>query len=259
MGDDCGGKPMTLDELVDSLAPTGDGAFGVNLADNWTQGRTAYGGITAALALAVTRSAFPDLPPLRSAQVAFIGPLSGRIEIRPSLLRRGRSATYVHAVVEGEAGIGATVTFIFADSRESAVSIPAPRDAARVGDPLQVPPQVMFAQNFDHWFLAGSSDLVDRFVRLKSPSQSNPEIELLAVADLLPPPALFNLPAFAPLSSMNWHIDLMEPARRSRDRRWRVKNVAEMHDQGLSTQQMTMWDGDGRPVASGRQLVALFG
>lgn len=251
---------MTLDELVEALAGSlGDGTCTIDLPDNWSQGRTAYGGITAALGVASARQLFTNLPPLRSLQVAFIGPLSGTIQYVPALLRRGRSATYVRVDASAEGQIGATMVLIFADERDSAVSIAPPLDPVGTGEPMAPPPHVMFAQNFDHTATAGTDGLVDRFVTLKTPSDTNAEYELLAVADLLPPPALFNLPEVAPLSSMNWHIDLMEPARRSTDRRWRVKNVAEMHDHGLSTQQMWMWDGDGRLVASGRQLVTLFG
>jgi acyl-CoA thioesterase len=260
MAADHGERLMTLDELLDELAGSfAGGACTVDLPDNWSQGRTAYGGITAALGAASARRAFADLPPLRSAQVAFIAPLSGQIRFVPTLLRQGRSATYVRVDASAEDRLGATMVLIFAGERESAVSKPPSPEPVGSGDSMAPPPHVMFAQNFDHSATAGTDGLVDRFVTLKAPSNANAEYELLAVADLLPPPALFNLPQVAPLSSMNWHIDLMEPARRSDDRRWRLKNVEEMHDHGLSTQQMWMWDGEGRLVASGRQLVTLFG
>jgi hypothetical protein len=259
MGQNRGPKLMTLDEIVAGLTPSGSGEFAIDLPDNWSQGRTAYGGITAALGLASARAAFDNLPPLRSAQVAFVGPLGGWMALVPTLLRRGRTASFVQVVASSGANVGAVVTFVFAADRESAVSIPIPDTPVATGEALQVPEQVRFAQNFDHWFAGADSNYVDRFIRLKSPSAVDPEIELLAVADLLPPPALFNMPEIVPLSSMSWQIDLMAPARRSADGRWRLRNEAEMHDRGLSTQLMWMWDGDGRQVASGRQLVTLFG
>ncbi|MGD9799873.1 MAG: acyl-CoA thioesterase domain-containing protein, partial [Parvularculaceae bacterium] len=51
------------------------------VADNWLQGRTVYGGMTAALCLEAAQRAVPGLPPLRSAQVSFIGPAEGDLEI----------------------------------------------------------------------------------------------------------------------------------------------------------------------------------
>lgn len=251
---------MTLDDLVTALVASGkDGQHAIDLPDNWGQGRTAYGGFTAAMGLASARDCFADLPPLRSAQVAFVGPLSGRIVFAPTLLRRGRSASFVRVDASSGADVGAAMTFVFADNRDLAVSFAVPDEPVGAGAVIHVPEQVRFAQNFDHWFAEGATDYVDRLVRLKTPSAVDAEIELLAVADLLPPPALFNLPEIVPLSSMSWQIDLMAPARRSADGRWRLKNEAEMHDRGLSTQRMWMWDGAGRLVASGRQLVTLFG
>ena len=251
---------MTLDDLVTALVASGaDGHYAIDLPDNWSQGRTAYGGFTAAMGLASARDCFADLPPLRSVQVAFVGPLSSRIDFAPILLRRGRSASFVRVDASSGKDVGAAMTFVFADDRESAVSIAVPDEPIGTGAVIHVPEQVRFAQNFDHWLVEGVTHFVDRFVRLKVPSSVDPEIEVLAVADLLPPPALFNLPEFVPLSSMSWQIDLMGPAFRSADGRWRLKNEAEMHDHGLSTQRMSMWDGAGRLVASGRQLVTLFG
>ena len=69
---------------------TGDGpAYQSVIGDAWLQGRTAYGGASAAIALTAIKAAFPDLPPLRSAQIAFVGPLAGEVTATPVLLRRG--------------------------------------------------------------------------------------------------------------------------------------------------------------------------
>ena len=59
------------------------------------------------------RSRDTDLPPLRSAQVSFIGPLAGPVHIRAQRLRRGRNAAFVQADVESEAGLGLRATFVF--------------------------------------------------------------------------------------------------------------------------------------------------
>ena len=41
------------------------------LPENWMQGRTTYGGLTAALLLEAARRGHADLPPLRSAMINF--------------------------------------------------------------------------------------------------------------------------------------------------------------------------------------------
>jgi hypothetical protein len=66
-----------------------EGGFALDIADDWLQGRTAYGGLTSAIAPAAARGVSADLPPLRSGQLSMIAPLAGRIEARARLLRQG--------------------------------------------------------------------------------------------------------------------------------------------------------------------------
>ena len=56
-------------ELLSSIKRE-DEAFSVTLHDSWLQGRTAYGGLSAALCVEAALRAVPDVPPLRSAQSA---------------------------------------------------------------------------------------------------------------------------------------------------------------------------------------------
>jgi len=64
---------MSFRTAIESL----DISNAYQLPDSWLQGRTAYGGLTAALALAAAQqSGSEGLPPLRSAQVSFIAPVS---------------------------------------------------------------------------------------------------------------------------------------------------------------------------------------
>ena len=87
------------------------GRFLADLPSSWMEGRTACGEASAAMALSGALAANPGLPPLRSAQISFIGPLSGEVEIRPSLLRRGRSAAFVSSQLQSNGGLGLTATF----------------------------------------------------------------------------------------------------------------------------------------------------
>jgi hypothetical protein len=66
--------------------------FATDIPQSWHQGRTAFGGLSAALCVEAALRAVPDAPPLRSAQFAYIGPASGRVSTTTNTLRRGRSA-----------------------------------------------------------------------------------------------------------------------------------------------------------------------
>ena len=85
---------MSFVELLASIVPT-DAGFAVDAPPSWSQGRTLYGGISSALCLEAVHRAFPDLPPLRSAQIAFVGPASGNVSMHPTILRRGKSTAFV--------------------------------------------------------------------------------------------------------------------------------------------------------------------
>ena len=51
----------------------------ITIPSTWHQGRTAYGGLSSALAYQSAKLVAPDLPPLLTAQIAFSGPLSGEV------------------------------------------------------------------------------------------------------------------------------------------------------------------------------------
>ena len=102
---------MSLGQLLAAAEPL-TGGFRLAIPESWHQGRTAYGGLTAALALHAARQVGgADLPPLRSAQVSFVGPVYGEIEARARVLRRGRNAVWIAAELlrDGEVGTSATL------------------------------------------------------------------------------------------------------------------------------------------------------
>ena len=89
--------------------------FRLAIPEDWHQGRTAYGGLSTALALTAAVKAGGDgLPPLRSAMVSFVGPLFGPVEVGARVLRRGKNATWISGEVlrEGECGLQAGFVFM---------------------------------------------------------------------------------------------------------------------------------------------------
>ena len=66
----------TLDQLIASSQLAGD-QWRYHIGPDWMQGRTAYGGITAALTLDAVMRDHPGDAPLRSTQISFVGPVGG--------------------------------------------------------------------------------------------------------------------------------------------------------------------------------------
>ena len=144
---------MSLSQLLSAAEPREDG-FALAIPPDWLQGRTAYGGLSAALALAAARRAAGDLPPMRSAQVAFVGPLAGPVEARARVLRRGRNATWMTAELSGEGGVGLVATMVFMRPVASRVHVAGATAPAPLVPPDQALPvadrnQPVFLQNFE--------------------------------------------------------------------------------------------------------------
>ncbi len=252
-----------LREVIAGLTPV-EGGWRGEVPDGWLQGRTAYGGLSAALALHAAMASDEDLPPLRSALVAFIGPLSGAITVRATRLRRGRNATFVQADVESEAGLGLRATFVFMGTVASAVDHrvgAAPAVALPGADDkvLRGHPAIRFSENFE---LVERRDAETaewlRWVRLKDRGGLHPMVELIAVADCLPPVALKLLGRPAPVSSMTWQLNLLGDAPVTQDGWWLLQATSDYARAGNSSQRMGIWAADGTPVAEQMQSVAVF-
>lgn len=250
--------------ILDALEPVDAGWRGA-IPENWLQGRTAYGGLSAALALTAAQRSDKDLPPLRSAQVAFVGPLVGTVTIRAQRLRRGRNAAWVQADVESEAGLGLRATFVFMREHESRLDHivgTAPGFAVPDADTrtFNGHPSVPFTQNFE--FVDRRDDSVGpaewlRWMRLREREGLDTAVELIVVADGLPPAALKLIGGPAPLSSMTWQIDLLGvPA--TDDGWWLLRADTDYARGGASSQRMHIWNRSGVAVAQQMQSVAIF-
>ncbi len=254
--------------IADILAAAERRATGFRTAipADWMQGRTAFGGLSAALALQAALDLEPDLPPLRSAQVAFIGPLAGHVTVTATRLRRGRNAAFIQSDVASEAGLGLRATFVFMAELASKVAHDAaPR--ATVAPPasnaeLYTGPDSFFTGNFNFRDAEGDLGPAEwlRWARLRGRDNLHPMVELLAIGDALPPGA-FKLAAErqTPLSSLNWQINLLTPQPTTQDGWWLLHARADTAHHGYSSQRMAIWNAAGEPVAEAMQGVAIFG
>jgi acyl-CoA thioesterase len=257
----------TLAAVIASLAPDAPN-FRIEAPPSWSQGRTLYGGMTAALGWASAARAFPDLPPLRSVQAAFIGPASGALTLAPSILRKGRSATTVGADVIGDAGLAARLTFFCGAARPSKVA------HERVDVPQAPPPEELpavlgsgqgptFASNFDIRHVSGGLPFSGgppefaMWARLSAHEGADPLTALLALADVLPPAAMPVFPEFGVISSLSWSFDL-DRLPEDAGAWYLCRATSESTADGYSRQSMDLFDTSGRRLLAGRQTVAIF-
>jgi acyl-CoA thioesterase len=258
----------TFREVIAGLEAVGEG-FEIDAPEGWRQGRTAYGGMTAALAVAGAGRTHADLPLLRSAQFALVGPAAGRLRFESRILRQGRSATVVGVEASGEAGPAARAILTYGAARESAVAhdtasgpaVPPPEECEMYFPPGGFAPG--FAGNFDARLAAGARPLTPGaapdatvWVRHVADAGDDPVLALIALADVLPPAAFVAFPQPAPISTATWSLDLFHPIPAGD---WRLlRSVSEQAGEGYSLQAMSLWDAGGRRLAVGRQVVAIY-
>ncbi len=258
----------SLKQILDALEPLGDGpGWRGSIPDDWLQGRTAFGGLSAAIALHAAMQSDSDLPPLRSAQVSFVGPLAGPIMVTAHRLRRGKNATFIQADVESEAGLGLRCTFVFMRAIESEVDYqtttlpafpkPGPGDETFKGNA-----HIAFTRQFEFLDRRDGPGLLPaewlRWTRLNDREGLDPMVELMLVGDCLPPAALRLIGRNVPMSSMTWILNVLGPAPRTEDGWWLLRSNADYARAGSSSQQMGIWNAAGEMVAEQMQSVALF-
>ncbi|MEQ1498927.1 MAG: thioesterase family protein [Novosphingobium sp.] len=257
---------MSLPQTLAAARPI-DGGFSAQVPENWMQGRTTYGGFSAALALVAAQRLADDLPPLRSATINFVGPLSGEVEVRARLLRRGRNATWIDAEVTSEAGVGLTATFVFMGAVEASIlhlhDVPMP-DVVPLADAAALPENAgpSFAPNFERRFAqhrsAEKQPEIIWWERLKDAAGLDPMVAMILLGDALPP-GVMPLTGPAPISSMTWLINLLTPLPQTDDGWFLLRAAANYAEKGCSSQDMAIWNTRGEAVAVGMQSIAIFG
>jgi acyl-CoA thioesterase len=259
----------SLRQTVESLVQERDD-FVIEAPDQWAQGRTLYGGMTAALSYSAIKRALGDLGLLRSAQFTFVGPASGRLRLRSNLLRRGRFSAIVNADCWNEEGMAARSIFVFGDARESQVAhdftpkvdVPPPESCEPFHKTTK--PLKGFLSKFEFRLASGARLFEPNerpefaiWARFRDIDGCDPVTALLALADALPCAAMVSFPKPAAVSTMTWSVDLHQPLVGSDG--WHLLwSVSESTAEGYSLQDMRVYDQDGAPLASGRQVVAIF-
>ena len=246
------------------------GVATLDVTADWLQGRTVFGGLQAAIALAAMRSRVPAVP-LRTLQGTFLAPVpGGAVTARARVLRTGKSATHVEArIVEGDTTL-ALLVGVFGAPRASSVSVQPRQPPVDGGKPIEfgylpgVTPE--FTQHFKVRWLRGlppytGDTQTDHVLEVGMRDDgAATEGHVLAIADFIPPVALSHLEAPAPGSTLTWMIEML--ADRVDDLgldRWRIDAQLAAARDGYTSQSVMVWGPGGEPVAMSRQSMVVFG
>ncbi|GLQ47589.1 acyl-CoA thioesterase [Dyella lipolytica] len=261
---------MRFSEALDTVRRDGD-LWAASISEDWMQGRSAFGGIQAALALRAMRALVPAETPLRCLQVTFVSPIpAGPVHIAAKVLRQGKSVTQVEArLIDGDA-TACVVIGVFGAARASALHVmPSQPSVETMAKPhvLRYVPGVLpqFTQHFEARWLQGdipfsgsskTAQVVE--ITLKDDGVAD-EARVIAFADFIPPVALSMLRQPAPGSSLTWMLELFADSRGLSLDHWRIDAQLQAAQDGYTSQQVMLWGPDGQPIALSRQSMVVFG
>ena len=266
---------MSFSDILQSMQAEADG-LRVSIPEDWLQGRSAYGGLQAALALQAMRRLVPAEVPLRTLQTTFIAPAAGTLRIDAQVLREGKSAIHAEARMFDGAQLVLLVVAVFGRSRESKISIPVAAPT-----PPKTPAQAMlmpylpgitpaFTQHLEfRWttnnlpFSGAKEPRLQVYVRLReppAPGTVGDDVHLVMLADAPPSPGmtLFRGPVAG--SSLTWTLELLDeqPGLAADDHLY-IDNEVTAARHGYFNQTATLWRGDGSALALSRQSFVIFG
>jgi acyl-CoA thioesterase len=236
--------------------------------ENWLQGRTLYGGASALIAYCGAMSLASDLPPLRSAQVTFVGPPGEEIEVKAEMVRRGRSVAQVRVDLLCEGAVVLSSIWLFGTAREPNARYAAPAAPEGIGqpgdsDPLMQGTGPSFMRHFDlrraQETRGPGEPVVRRWVRFAGKAGLDPVQELVLMGDVLPPGSMRAMQRQGPISSINWQFNLLGSPSPPPDGWWLAETKGEWAGEGYSSERLRMWNSTGELVMSGLQSVAVFG
>ncbi len=256
---------MNLATLLDQLQ-AGSNTHRINIPASWHQGRTAFGGLSSVLAYQAAKLADGDLPPLQSAQIAFVGPLSGEVEVTATVLRRGKNTAFVKAEIAGADGVGLSCTFIFMNRRHSHLDYeglvhpefpPIPTaEGTRSGSSEYFTGHMQYPEK--RLELGMATARLASWHRFTEHEGLDHIAELICIGDALPPSAMGLMTEKGMVSSMNWQINMLTDAPATKDGWWYLESETHHAANGASSQYMTAWNSDGQPMLTGMQSVAIF-
>lgn len=259
---------MTIASLLEPITGA-PGPVRLTHAQNWMQGRTLYGGASALVAFTMAKRAFPDLPPLRAAQIGFVAPVGEEIEVTAQIVRQGRNVTQVRSEIRNEKGVALTAFWLFAAQREPNGQQPAkppenwpgpPEENARA---MEGKGPAFIQNNFEvRYGQAKGEDhgaSIRRWARLTEDHDLDPVSKLVLMGDVMPPGAMRIMERPGPISSINWSFNVLDPETRSPGGWYLSENSSQHLDLGYSSERLRMYDAEGRQVLDGLQCVAVFG
>ncbi|WP_111977935.1 thioesterase family protein [Algibacillus agarilyticus] len=248
------------------------------LPNDWCQGRTIFGGLSAALMYQKMQQLTNNTHTIKSLNINFIGPLLAKtpFKIIATRLRSGKSTTMLEAKIIQDEKICVTAQASFGSKRESKINIQPTNShqmtLAKKGDFLPQIPGVtpkyfkhidMAIQEGRVPFLKAKTSHYHGWMRLKKQPEKLTLAHVITLIDSWPPAVLQLLTGPAPASTMNWNLSFAHneaQLNQLQPQDWLAYQVETDHaEDGYAYTSAHIWDQQGLLIATSKQCVTVFG
>ncbi|TDF41626.1 thioesterase family protein [Alteromonadaceae bacterium M269] len=265
---------MHFDQLLDATLEATANQSQLSINGDWSQGRTVYGGLSAALLYAAIKQQVSSERVVRAFTTNFVGPIKidEPIAFEVEVLREGKNVTQASGrIIQGK-NICLQGHACFGADRESKISVPntdnhqmvLPKKAKFLPQIPKVTPK--FLKNIDLAIDQGGLPFTGRktshihgWMRFKQPPMQIHDTHLIALIDAWPPTVLQMMKWPAPASSMSWNIDFIHPKNAIAPTDWFAYQAdTRKASGGYAHTEANIWDSSGDLIAISRQTVTVF-
>ena len=249
----------------------------ITIDASWGQGRTTFGGLSAALLLEHLQQQISDEQILRSVNVSFCGPLNTDVPFSLSsrVLRQGKSVAHYQAEASQNDELVTLVTACYGRERASAIDVHYPAMNPGIPGSGQKLPYIKgltpeFTRHIDFTYVDGGLPFTNSphnhlrgWMRFSDGSAPLTNAHLIALIDAWPPTLLQKLRQPAPCASVTWSVELITPlhlldAPLSADAwLWYEADIRQAHH-GYGHTEARIFSDSGTLLALSRQLVTVY-
>lgn len=248
-----------------------------SIDSSWGQGRTLFGGLSAALAFNKVRQGIDPERPLRSLSVNFSGQALADtpFKLEQQVLSNGKSISQVNGQVVQNERIVTQVCACFGLERQSNIQVNSPKvELPTLGSHQRfnymkgLTPE--FVKHFEFEYCKGQfpfsnspSNKLAGWMRFKEPGAEFTEAHLIALIDSWPPTVLQKLKSFAPCATVSWNVEIVQPlsllkhSLQADDWLYYDAEIKQAHH-GYAHTEAKVYSSDGTLLALSRQLVAIY-
>lgn len=243
------------------------------ISGNWGQGRTIYGGMSAAILCAVAHRGVASDRVLKQLDVTFLRPMLAdtNYDVVLETLADGKTLTVqeVRLMQEDKVRVKATANFLKPLTSEVHIdTFTAPQMADRAqGFHFNTDLLPAFVQHFDNYattegepFSGTETDVLGGWMRYQTPPSALTPALLVGLIDAWPPTAAPNYQGFKPLSTIGWSIHFANPLTDT-DPAQHLGYLAKVNHaaDGLSSSKAQIWNQQGQLLATSYQTNIIYG